>query len=125
NNINKDNLDVEVITDNNISLKDTKNKILLKKLDDISFKYLEYLDNPDDIQLAKTSLKDHAVIAGILLDKKILLEHKQADVIKNQSIIFNLFGNNTNLSKFITDSLTRQHKLAAKPVKKYELAVNK
>jgi len=120
-----DDTDIEIITDNKINKHELKNKILLQKLNSISEKYLDYLDAPSDLQLHKTSLKDHAVIAGILLDKKILLEHKQADVIKNQSIIFNLFGNNTNLSKFITDSLARQHKLAAKPVKKYELAVNK
>ncbi len=118
--------DIEVFTNNEITpLNEIKNRLLLAKLTNISQKYLDYLDAPTDQQLRKTSLKDHAVIAGILLDKKILLEHKQADVIKNQSIIFNLFGNNTNLSKFITDSLDRQAKLQAKPIKKYELAVNK
>ncbi|MBC8386596.1 MAG: hypothetical protein H8E13_00900 [Actinobacteria bacterium] len=121
NNIN----DSGAITPNNISLKDTKNKILLSKLDTISTKYLGYLDNPSDKSLEKTSLKDRAVIAGILLDKKILLEHKQADVIRNQSVIFNLFGSNKELASFISDSMSRQRKLEARPVKKYELATGK
>ena len=123
---NNDINDIEVITTNNVpSLKETKNKILLGKLDSISSKYLDYLDEPDKDKLAKTSLKDRAVIAGILLDKKILLEHKQADVIKNQSIIFNLFGNNKNLASFISGSLGRQKALKDRPVKKYILATNK
>jgi len=133
NNIYKDNIynnndinDKEVITTNNVpSLKETKNKILLGKLDSISSKYLDYLDEPDKERLDKTSLKDRAVIAGILLDKKILLEHKQADVIKNQSIIFNLFGNNKNLASFISGSQGRQKALKDRPVKKYILATNK
>lgn len=99
-------------------LRDLKNKLLSQKLDTISMKYLEYLDDPNENQLRKTSLKDRAVIAGILLDKKILLEHKQADVIKNQSIIFNLFGNNANLADFITGSQARQRKLEAREPKK-------
>jgi len=110
---------------NNISLKKTKNKILLSKLDTISTKYLGYLDNPTKDSLAKTSLKDRAVIAGILLDKKILLEHKQADVIRNQSVIFNLFGSNKELASFISNSLDRKKKLEARPVKKYVLATGK
>jgi len=123
---NNDINDIEVITTNNVpSLKETKNKILLGKLDSISVKYLDYLDEPDKERLDKTSLKDRAVIAGILLDKKILLEHKQADVIKNQSIIFNLFGNNKNLASFISGSLGRQKALKDRPVKKYILATNK
>ena len=123
---NNDINDIEVITTNNVpSLKETKNKILLGKLDSISSKYLDYLDEPDKDRLDKTSLKDRAVIAGILLDKKILLEHKQADVIKNQSIIFNLFGNNKNLASFISGSLGRQKALKDRPVKKYILATNK
>lgn len=122
NNIN----DIEVLNANNVpSLKETKNKILLSKLDTISSKYLDYLDNPNQARLDKTSLKDRAVIAGILLDKKILLEHKQADVIRNQSIIFNLFGNNKNLASFISDAMGREKKLKDRPVKKYELATNK
>ncbi len=117
---------IEVITTNNVpDLKEVKNKILLGKLDSISSKYLDYLDNPDERKLNKTSLKDRAVIAGILLDKKILLEHKQADVIRNQSIIFNLFGNNKNLASFISGSLARQKALKDRPVKKYILAINK
>lgn len=112
--------DIEVINPKNVpSLKEVKNKILLGKLDSISLKYLGYLDNPDKNRLHKTSLKDRAVIAGILLDKKILLEHKQADVIKNQSIIFNLFGNNKNLASFISDAMNREKKLSSRPVKKY------
>jgi len=117
--------DVGTISPNNISLKDTKNKILLSKLDTISTKYLGYLDNPTKDSLAKTSLKDRAVIAGILLDKKILLEHKQADVIRNQSVIFNLFGSNKELASFISNSLDRKKKLEARPVKKYVLATGK
>jgi len=109
----------------NISLKDTKNKILLSKLDTISTKYLGYLDNPTKDSLAKTSLKDRAVIAGILLDKKILLEHKQADVIRNQSVIFNLFGSNKELASFISNSIDRKKKLEARPVKKYVPATGK
>jgi hypothetical protein len=121
-----DEADGEVFTDNKLTnLNELKNKLLVAKLTNISQKYLDYLDTPTEQQLRKTSLKDHAVIAGILLDKKILIEHKQSDVIKNQSIIFNLFGSNTSLSKFISDSLDRQAKLRAKPVKKYEIAVNK
>ena len=117
---------IEVITTNNVpDLKEVKNKILLGKLDSISSKYLDYLDNPEKRKLDKTSLKDRAVIAGILLDKKILLEHKQADVIRNQSIIFNLFGNNKNLASFISGSLARQKALKDRPVKKYILAINK
>ena len=125
---NKDNSinSTEVITESNIpSLKDTKNKILLSKLNTISTKYLDYLDDPSDERLEKTSLKDRAVIAGILLDKKILLEHKQADVIRNQSIIFNLFGDNKNLASFISDAVGRQKRLSAKPTKKYILAGSK
>jgi len=115
-----DKTDIEVVTTENVpSLRETKNKILLGKLDTLSVQYLEYLDDPDDLQLWQTSLKDKAVIAGILLDKKILLEHKQADVIKNQSVIFNLFGSNKNLASFITGSLARQKKLKDRPVKKY------
>jgi hypothetical protein len=112
--------DIEVIKNNKIpSIKDVKNKILLSKLDTIAVKYLDYLDNPDEGKLRKTSLKDRAVIAGILLDKKILLEHKQADVIKNQSIIFNLFGSNQSLASFISKAMNRQKKLASKPTNKY------
>ena len=119
-NLDNDKTDIEVIDNNNVpSLKEIKNKILLGKLDSISSKYLDYLDNPEKRKLDKTSLKDRAVIAGILLDKKILLEHKQADVIKNQSIIFNLFGNNKKLASFITDSQARQKALKDRPLKKY------
>ena len=121
-----DKTDIEVITAENVpSLKETKNKLLVSKLDTLSTKYLEYLENPNDDRLAKTSLKDHAVIAGILLDKKILLEHKQADVIRNQSIIFNLFGSNDKLASFITDSQARQKALKDRPVKKYIPGVSK
>ena len=125
NDIEIDDTDVEIITANKKNKHELKNKVLNQKLSDISFKYLGYLENATEQQLRKTSLKDHAVIAGILLDKKILLEHKSADVIKNQSIIFNLFGNNTNLSKFIASAMDRQRNLAAKPVKKYEIATNR
>jgi len=124
NDIEIENTDIEIITDNKTNKHELKNKILLQKLNDISFKYLGYLDDPTEQQLHRTSLKDRAVIAGILLDKRILLEHKHADVIKNQSIIFNLFGNNSNLSKFISDVTSRQAKLRAKPIKKYELMGN-
>ena len=125
-NLDNDKTDIEIITPENVpSLKEVKNKILLGKLDSISAKYLDYLENPSDRQLLKTSLKDKAVIAGIALDKKILLEHKQADVIKNQSIIFNLFGNNANLANFITDSQARQKKLKDRPLKKYVPGVSK
>ena len=118
--------DIEVINTNNIpDLKDTKNRILHGKLDTIAFKYLEYLDNPSERQLLKTSLKDRAVIAGILLDKKIQLEHKQGDIIRNQSMIFNLFGSNDNLASFIASSMKRQQALKDRPVKKYVPAVNK
>ena len=130
NNINKVKDDISDVDDiylsnKNISIKETKNKILLSKLDTISTKYLEYLDNPTQDSLDKTSLKDRAVIAGILLDKKILLEHKQADVIKNQSVIFNLFGSNKELASFISNSMGRQKKLRDRPVKKYVLATGK
>ena len=130
NNINKVKDDINDVDDiylsnKNISIKETKNKILLSKLDTISTKYLEYLDNPTQDSLDKTSLKDRAVIAGILLDKKILLEHKQADVIKNQSVIFNLFGSNKELASFISNSMGRQKKLRDRPVKKYVLATGK
>jgi len=118
--INNDNNDGDAKTNTNVpSIKETKNKILLSKLDSISSKYLDYLRDPSKERLEKTSLKDRAVIAGILLDKKILMEHKQADVIKNQSIIFNLFGNNKNLASFIADVTGRQKKLSSKPLKKY------
>ena len=99
--------------------------MLVSRLDTLSTKYLGYLENPNNDRLAKTSLKDHAVIAGILLDKKILLEHKQADVIRNQSIIFNLFGSNDKLASFITDSQARQKALKDRPVKKYIPGVSK
>jgi len=130
NNINKVKDDISDVDDiylsnKNISIKETKNKILLSKLDTISTKYLGYLDNPTKDSLDKTSLKDRAVIAGILLDKKILLEHKQADVIKNQSVIFNLFGSNKELASFISNSMGRQKKLRDRPVKKYVLATGK
>jgi len=117
----------EELDNNNINDKEVitniKNKLLLQKLTTISEKYLSYLDDPTELQLHKTSLKDRAVIAGILLDK-ILLEHKQSDVIKNQSIIFNLFGNNKNLNQFIADVTGRQAKLRAKPIRKYEALGN-
>lgn len=123
NNKNNSKDSIEVINTTNVpSLKEVKNKILLGKLDTISLKYLGYLDDPDIAKLNKTSLKDRAVIAGILLDKKILLEHKQADVIKNQSIIFNLFGSNKELASFISGSLTRQKKLKNRPTKEYDPA---
>ena len=130
NNINKVKDDISDVDDiylsnKNISIKETKNKILLSKLNTISTKYLGYLDNPTKDSLDKTSLKDRAVIAGILLDKKILLEHKQADVIKNQSVIFNLFGSNKELASFISNSMGRQKKLRDRPVKKYVLATGK
>ena len=80
-------------------------------------KYLKYLDEPSEHQLHKLSLKDTAVIAGILLDKKILIEHKQAGSIKNQSIIFNLFGNNKELSTFIADYTARRKKLEGRELK--------
>jgi len=113
-NIGKDNIIPSSVPD----LKDLKNKLIIKKLDEISAQYLTYLEDPEANQLRKTSLKDRAVIAGILLDKKILLEHKQADVIKNASIIFNLFGNNANLADFIALSQGRQHRLQAREPKK-------
>jgi hypothetical protein len=131
NNIYNDNNNINnIISDNNnediiTNLKDIKNKILLSKLDSISLKYLDQLDNATEEQLEKTSLKDHAVISGILLDKKILLEHKQNDVVKNQSIIFNLFGNNKNLAQFIGAVTSRQAKLREKPANKYILSTNK
>jgi len=103
---------------NSVSKKD-KASILIKKIDDISLKYLDYLDNPDSKLINKTSLKDRAIIAAVLLDKKILLEHKNADVVKNQSVIFNLFASNKNLAEFITNSLGRQKALQARPVNKY------
>lgn len=106
-----------IINQSGPSLKEIKDKILKQKLGNISFKYLGILENPSDHQLHKLSLKDTAVIAGILLDKKILIEHKQADVIKNQSIIFNLFGNNRELSKFIAGSVGRQRKLEGRELK--------
>ena len=112
--------DMQVFTADKIpSIKGTKNKILLSKLDTISNKYLDYLDNPDEDKLAKTSLKDRAVIAGILLDKKIQLEHKRGDIIKDQSIIFNLFGSNDNLQSFISQSIKRQKELKDRPARKY------
>ena len=106
-----------IINQSGTTLKDVKNKILKQKLDHLYMKYLEYLDNPSDHQLHKLSLKDTAVIAGILLDKKILIEHKQADVIKNQSIIFNLFGDNKELSSFIADYTARRKKLEGRELK--------
>jgi len=115
-----DKTDIEVITAENVpSLRETKNKILLGKLDTASHKYIDILNSATDEQIAKTSLKDIAVIGGIALDKKILLEHKQADVIKDQSIIFNLFGSNAKLALFVSDSQARQKKLMDRPVKKY------
>ena len=118
--------DIEVITTENISsLRETKNKILLGKLDTASHKYIDILNSATDEQIAKTSLKDIAVIGGITLDKKILLEHKQADVIKDQSIIFNLFGSNAKLALFISEHEARQKALKDRPVKKYILATNK
>jgi len=137
NNIEDDNLETETILESEGSETDvflankvpdiraTKNKILAEKLDTIAFKYLEYLDNPSEQQLHRTSLKDRAVIAGILLDKKSQLEHKDADVIKNQSIIFNLFGDNHKLSEFITGNMKRQQALRERPVNKYTPAISK
>ena len=112
---NKENKE-EVITNKDYKLKD---KILLQHLDNISLKYLNYLKNPTDKQLDKTSLKDHGIIAGILLDKKALLTHKKDSEIKNQSIIFNLFGNNKNLAEFISEATGRQARLQNRPKKKY------
>jgi len=112
----------EVITNNNNKLKD---KLLLQELDDISFQYLGYLKSPSDKQLEKTSLKDHGIIAGILLDKKALLTHKKDNEVKNQSIIFNLFGDNKNLAQFIQAATGRQARLQSKPKNKYTPAANK
>ena len=109
----------EIINNSNSTGKKDKASILIKKIDDISLKYLDYLDNPDSKLINKTSLKDRAIIAAVLLDKKILLEHKNADVVKNQSVIFNLFASNKNLAEFITNSLGRQKALQARPVNKY------
>jgi len=121
-----DKTDIEVITTENVpSLRETKNKILLGKLDTASHKYIDILNSATDEQIAKTSLKDIAVIGGIALDKKILLEHKQADVIKDQSIIFNLFGSNAKLALFVSDSQARQKALRDRPVKKYILPSDK
>jgi hypothetical protein len=116
----------EVYTANNqLDIRDIKNKLIVNKLDRLSAKYLDMLDNPTDQQIRKTSLKDLGVIAGILLDKKILIEHKQSDAVKNQSIIFNLFGDNKNLAQFISGALNRQQALQDRPVKRYIPAVNK
>lgn len=122
---NKYNIDnTEIITDdinNDIKLKD---KILINKLNNISRQYLEYLENPTEDQLKKTSLKDIGIISGIVLDKAAQLKHK--DTVKtNQSIIFNLFGNNKSLSDFISGSLDRQQRLQDRPIKPYTQAINK
>jgi hypothetical protein len=123
---NKDIKYSEDIITNDIS-KDIKlkDKILINKLNDISKQYLEYLENPSAEMLNKTSLRDRGIIAGILLDKKILLTHKAADKVANQSIIFNLFGNNKSLSEFISGSMDRQKRLEQRPVKQYTQAINK
>jgi len=109
----------------NKDINSIKDGILIKQLDSISLQYLNYLKNPSDEALKKTSLKDFSIIAGVLLDKKILIQHKQADVIKNQSIIFNLFGNNENLASFISDVLNRQSKLASKPINNIPIMAGK
>ena len=125
-NIDKYNIDSTDIITNDIS-KDIKlkDKILINKLNDISKQYLEYLENPTEEMLNKTSLRDRGIIAGILLDKKILLTHKAADKVANQSIIFNLFGNNKSLSEFISGSMDRQKRLQDRPVREYQQAINK
>lgn len=124
--IESDGTDEEVVSANIVpDLNELKNKLLSAKLTSISDKYLGYLDDPDDNLLRRTSLKDRAVIAGILLDKKILLEHKNTNIVKNQSIIFNLFGDNKNLASFISDSMRRSKQLRDRPVSKYIPAVNK
>jgi hypothetical protein len=113
--------DTDTILANNVpDIKDVKSKILAGKLDSIALKYLNYLDDPSEAQLHRTSLKDRAVIAGILLDKKYQLQQKAADSVKNQSIIFNLFGDNKKLSEFITGSFKRQQALQLRPVKKHQ-----
>lgn len=115
-----DDTTIEVISNDNMpSLKEVKNKLLLSKLDKVSHKCLDVINNATDEQLKKTSLKDFAVIAGISLDKKILLEHKQVDIIKNQSIIFNLFESNKGLANFITEETNRRKRLADRPPMKY------
>ena len=74
------------------STKDIKNRLFVGKLKTVSEKYIDVLANADDHKIAKTSLKDVAIIAGVLIDKQLQIEHKQSDVVKNQSIIFNLFS---------------------------------
>jgi len=108
-----------VVIDENVpSIKEVKDRIVVNKLDKISNKYLDSLDNPNESKLHKTSLKDRAVIAGILIDKRVQLEQKQGGVIKDQSIIFNLFGSNEGLAKFIDGSVARRKKLQAREPKK-------
>lgn len=117
---------IEVFTVNNISpLSDLKKKLVIEKLGNVSEKYLEVLASADENKIKRTSLKDIAIITGVLIDKRVQLEHKNADVVKNQSIIFNLFGDNSKLAGFISDNLRRQKALKDRPVNKYIPAVNK
>ena len=124
-NNNLNNIDKEIITDiNNNKEYNNKDKIILNKLNNISNKYLDYLNNIDLYNLDKVNIKDIGIIAGISLDKASQLKHKDT-AVKNQSIIFNLFGNNKSLSEFIAGSIGRQERLSSRPVKKYTPALNK
>lgn len=120
----EDNMDV--ILANKISpLNDIKKKLFIGKLNTAAEKYVDVLINADENKLKRTSLKDAAIIAGVLIDKQVQLTHKDADVIKNQSIIFNLFGDNNKLAEFIANNMARQKALRERPVNKYIPAVNK
>ena len=116
----------DVFLANNVpSVNDLKKRLFIGKLNTAAEKYVDILINADENKIKRTSLKDAAIIAGVLIDKQVQLTHKDADIVKNQSIIFNLFGDNIKLSEFITGNMKRQQALRERPVNKYIPAVNK
>jgi hypothetical protein len=113
--------EAEVVITNNeeLDLKGLKKNLFIEKLKQASNIYVDVLINADENKIKRTSLKDIAIIAGVLTDKQIQLEHKQAANLTNQGIIINLFNTNKGLSEFITDSMKRRQALIDRPIKKY------
>jgi len=121
----EDGMDVFTSNEDIPTMRDVKKSLIIKKLSEVSEKYINVLAAADEAKIKRTSLKDIAIITGVLIDKQVQLEHKNADVVKNQSIIFNLFGDNGKLAEFISGSMARQKALRERPVKKYIPATNR
>jgi len=99
-----------------INKKISDDKIQIDMINNVIPKYLNRLSKREVIQ--KSSGAQCATITGILVDKKKVLQGEKADLVKEQSIIFQMFGDVGNMKKMIKEINQAEANIQAEMEKK-------